>query len=206
MVNARVLIVPLLVGLVIIPFAEGGTYVTGLTFVVRDAGEAGTLVDSGGVVCRASTGSGVGGGCIPWSTLGLGESSVLVTDEVNGTAVAYQACIDNDGNGICGGEPAAFGCDDQIFFSHSDGGSFFNPLGPLPTSFSPGCGGGYPGWVVFLCTGAHNDSSGPHSHPASAGSMSGTTSGTGYGNFCGGGTGGAGAGANVTGKPYLVVP
>ena len=174
-------------------------YVAGGTAVVRSDGEA--LADNGALVCSTSMGVGVGGGCIRWAAA-AGLTSVLVTDRAAGDVVAYQVCIDNNGDSICGGiqDPR---CPDQQFFSHADGGAFFNPLGPLPTAFLPGCAGGFPGWVVFLCTGAHEDSSGSHSHAATTGSVLAWPKGTGYGNFCGANGEGTAAEPTVA-KAYVV--
>ncbi len=169
-----------------------GNYVTGGTAVAKQSGQP-PAADSGALACNAADGSGVGGACVPF---GPGDS-VLVNDTANGTGVAFQVCLDNDGDGVCTSPDVSQPCPDQIFFSHDDAGNFFNPLGPLPPSFLPGCpGGAWPGYVVFICQGAHvagaaspispiADASG-HVHPATTGTASLTTGGTGFGTFCGG--------------------
>jgi hypothetical protein len=167
-----------------------GTYVAGGTFVVK--AEVGTLLDNGGVVCEGTDGDGVGGGCLLFPSEGREGGFVGVLDDEAGTDVAFQVCIDNDGDGICGGpQPADGRCFDQIFFSHDDEGRFFNPLGPLPTSFLEGCAGGFPGYVVLLCQGAHEAGGAAHTHTLTGGSIKLMGSGSGYGDFCGGANGGA---------------
>lgn len=163
------------------PFDE---YVGGGVVVVRDAEQQGTVVDDGLVVCnKTDPQPSLGGGCVlfgPWE-------AILVTDNVVGTAVAFQVCIDNNGDSKCSGrgsEPGTGFCSDDLLFSHDDAGFFYNPLGPLPQGFRPGCPGGpWPGYVVFLCEGVHNTGT-PHAHPAFGGSISGAPAGTGFGNFC----------------------
>lgn len=177
--------------------ADADPYTGALTFVARTNGFV--PADNGVVVCDPGTG-GAGGACIAWDGA---SDSVLVSDVLAGLDVAYQVCVDNDGDGVCvERSPLLPGCDDQIFFSHADGGAFFNPLGPLPTSFLPGCPGGFPGWVVFLCTGVHDDGA-AHTHDATDGTVVGTTGGTGYGNFCGGGNA-TGERNNTAAKAYIV--
>ena len=174
-------------------------YVAGGTAVVRADGDA--AADNGALVCSSSAGAGVGGGCIAWAAA-KGLDSVLVTDAASGKLVAYQVCIDNNGDSVCGGiqDPR---CPDQQFFSHADGGPFFNPLGPLPTAFLRGCPGGFPGWVVFLCTGAHDDATGTHSHAATTGTIVAWPHGSGYGNFCGANGEGTSAEPTVA-KAYVI--
>ena len=90
---------------------------------------------------------------------------------------------------MCGGpRTGADGCADEIFFSHNDAGHFFNPLGPLPQGFKPGCPGGpFPGYIVFICDGVHAvQGQPPHAHIAPKGEITLTTGGTGFGDFCGG--------------------
>lgn len=170
----------------------------------------GPLVDSGVITCmKAKPVPSIGGGCVPF---GVGNS-ILVTDMNAGLEVAYQVCLDNNGDGSCSlttpaarvaagacvvvgtsttceREAADIGlpsgpCDDELFFSHSDDGAFHNPLGPLPTDFKDGCpGGSWRGYVVILCEGVHATAA-PHVHPVVAGSITATTGGTGYGTFCG---------------------
>lgn len=156
-------------------------YVGGGTVVVKEQGQP-AAVDSGAVVC-GSNGAAIGGGCIPFGPW----KSIFVNDAVKGSSVAFQVCIDNDGDGKCAlGEGQA--CGDRQYFSHDDNGAFFNPLGPLPQGFTPGCpGGAWKGYVVFLCEGAHipvRPPGPPHAHPATTGTIAGTLAGTGYGNFC----------------------
>jgi hypothetical protein len=163
--------------------------------VVKSAGEP-AAVDDGAVVCSTS-GPSIGGGCLPFS------GGVLVNDAVLGSAVAFQVCIDNNGDGICGGGgggAAGDACGDQLFFSHSDDGRFHNALGPLPTTFLRGCGGGgWSGYIVFLCNAVHNAGA-PHEHAPTTGTMTATTGGTGeFGDFCAPHPGQAGPG-----KRYVV--
>lgn len=178
-----------------------GTYAAGGTAVVKSDGT--TFADAGALTCSASTGAGVGGACISWANA-AGMDSVLVND-ATGSNVAYQVCVDNDGDGTCSAISLTGACNDRIFFSHADGGVFFNPLGPLPTSFDAGCPGGFPGWLVFLCTGVHSDAAaGPHQHAATVGAVGPVTGGTGYGDFCSGADPANGSGAGV--KAYVVTP
>lgn len=160
------------------------------TAVVRTGGATGTpsTLDVGVVVCNP-TGWSVGGGCISWNGR---DDAIHVLDAAG--EVAYQVCVDNDGNGYCQTN-CCTPCGDDIFFSHADGGEFFNPLGPLPTKFRAGCPGGFPGWVVFVCAGVHEDQTGPHSHSAGPGVILPTQGGMGLGgNFCE---------TETPGKPYL---
>lgn len=178
-------------------------YIGGGTFVART--QFGTLVDDGGVICQGSAGDGIGGGCLPFPTDGQ-EGFVGVLDDAAGKAVAFQVCIDNDGDGICGGPGRADGtCADDISFSHTDDGRFFNALGPLPTSFLRGCRGGFPGYVVLLCAGAHEVEGSAHSHAVTQGKIALRPTGSGFGDFCGGGGSGGAAGPNVAAKAYRVV-
>lgn len=181
------------------------------TFVLDPAGT--TVVDNGGVVCYGATGDGVGGGCLPFPAGGREGGFVKVVDDDAGAAVAFQVCIDNSGDGICGGPQPSDGlCRDQIFFSHDDAGKFFNPLGPLPTSFAPDCGtGAFRGYVVLLCTGVHQPvgaagPGAPHTHQATRGKILPASDGSGYGDFCGGGgQGGSTGNADAVAKAYRVV-
>lgn len=180
-------------------------YTAGGTFVVKSGGL--TVVDNGGVVCDGLTGSGVGGGCLPFPILDPAASGAFigVTDDAAGAHVAFQVCIDNNGDGVCGGLQPDGVCVDQIFFSHADGGAFFNPLGPLPTRTLDGCAGAFQGYVVLLCQGEHNDpQAGPHSHAVTQGTIAFAPDGSGYGDFCGGG-GAAGGGSPAAAKAYTVV-
>ena len=162
-------------------FLGGGRYVAGGTTVVRNNGEPTT--DEGSVVCDNGKGVGAGGFCLPF---GSGDA-IAVSDDALGPDVAYQVCVDNNGDGFCTSPDFDQNCPDQIAFSHDDGGTFFNPLGPLPTGFLPGCSGGaWNGYVVFLCQGVHADTGSGHSHQATTGEGKVTTGGEGLGTFCGG--------------------
>lgn len=159
------------------PAAQSERYTAGATFVARTGS---TLFDNGFVACHGNAGE--GGACVPW---GAGDS-ILVVDDSLGEDVAFQACVDNDGDRICsqGASLVLPGCEDDIYFSHSDGGVFHNPVGPMRTSFRAGCPGGFPGYVVFLCSGVHQDLSGPHVHQVTTGMMEIASGGEGSGNFC----------------------
>ena len=159
--------------------ADSATYVSGGTVVTRVAGQP--VVDQGFVVCNDGANAGIGGFCVGFG----GGDSVHVLDQVAGENVAFQACIDNNGDGLCT-TPDFGACADVTFFSHDDDGSFKNPVGPMPTGFAPGCSGGFPGYVVFLCEGAHATGIDPHTHTAGAGTGSVTSGGEGSGSFCGG--------------------
>lgn len=158
------------------------SYVAGGTLVVKEQSQP-AAVDSGALACT-DDGLGIGGGCIPFGPW----DSIRVQDAVSGLKVAFQVCIDNDGDGQCAGEQQGGACSDDQFFSHHDDGRFFNPLGPLPKGFKTGCpGGAWQGYVVFLCEGVHvpvRPPGPPHGHAATEGSISGALDGTGYGNFC----------------------
>lgn len=183
-------------------------YLAGGTFVVKT--EQATILDNGGVICQGTNGDGIGGGCLPFPTNGREGGFVRVHDNGAGARVAFQVCIDNNGDGICGGPQLNERCPDQIFFSHDDEGRFFNPLGPLPTSRLRECpGSGHNGYVVLLCQGAHEVGATAHTHSLSAGSIGLALSGSGYGDFCGGGFGGGTGGpagvVNAAAKAYRVV-
>ncbi len=163
-------------------------YVGGATAVVRSGDQ--TPVDEGTVVCDPD-GESLGGACVPFSEAGP-DPFVLVLDDILGEQVAFQVCIDNDGDGSCAWDPEA-PCGDDVYFSHDDDGNFHNPLGPLPTGFRPGCAGngGFPGYVVFLCQGAHvPEGDASHVHPATSGTVSSLDSAgppnAGLGDFCAG--------------------
>ena len=196
-----------LLGLATILLLSGSAlsgYTGGGTFVAKTP--LGTVVDNGGAICQGTAGDGIGGGCLPFPGEGR-EGFVGVMDDSAGKEVAFQVCIDNNGDGICGGPQNDGRCFDQIFFSHADDGKFFNPLGPLPTSFLSGCGAGaHNGYVVLLCSGEHVDATGPHTHAPRTGTISLTASGSGYGDFCGGGaSGGAANPVNTVAKAYKVI-
>jgi hypothetical protein len=184
-------VLALILGLVSTAPSGADTYVAGSTAVVRSS-PGGTVADSGFVLCADSPAPSEGGACIPWSA---GGSAIKVVDAVNGTNVAFQVCVDNDGNQQCGGTPAIAGCDDFLVFSHFDDGSFSNPLS-APTSFKSGCPGGFRGWVVILCQGAHAAGT-PHTHEVTEGTVTSVGSGGPSGQFCG-------APPGVPGKPYFL--
>ena len=176
--------------------APSATYLAGGTVVAKEQGRP-PAADEGAVVCLPLdvTGNnlGAGGGCVAFG------KSVRVTDVRYGTAVPFQVCVDNDGDGVCT-SPDFGSCADQVFFSHDDNGANHNPLGPLPGGFAPGCpGGAWHGYVVYLCNGVHT-AGGAHAHPATAGTIESlAVPGTGYGTFCGG------VEKNQSNKPYVVV-
>ncbi|HVF74864.1 MAG TPA: hypothetical protein VM938_07430 [Acidimicrobiales bacterium] len=174
-----------ILGLAVGP-APADTYVSGTTFVARGANT--TAADIGLVQCSPTPAPSTGGACIPWSG---GGGGIEVVDAVNGHDVAFQVCVDNDGDGFCGGLPLVAGCDDFIVFSHFDNGSFSNPLA-APTAFKSGCPGGFRGWVVFLCQGAHVDTT-PHTHEVTTGTITAAGGGGPSGTFCG----------TPLGKPYI---
>lgn len=172
------------------------TYVSATTAVVKEAGQQ-PILDDGGTICnKGNPNPSLGGGCVlfgPWD-------SIHVSDSALGDNVAFQVCIDNNGDSVCGG--GNFGptgqCFDEIFFSHDDAGNFYNPLGPLPQSFRFGCTGGpWPGYVVMLCSGVHNAGL-AHAHSTTTGSITGTSGGTGFGDFCN-------PGESAPPKPYFVL-
>ena len=206
--NLRTLSGLLLVTLLAASPALAG-YVGGGTFVVKT--QFGTIVDNGGVVCQGTNGDGVGGGCLPFPDASSGREGgfVRVADGSAGHEVAFQVCIDNNGDGICGGPQTEGPCRDQIFFSHDDQGRFFNPLGPLPTSRLRECtqNGGHNGYVVLLCQGAHEVNGSSHTHSLSSGSIGLADLGEGYGDFCGGGFGGGTPTGfvNAAAKAYQVI-
>ena len=177
------------------------SYTAGGTAVVKQAGQP-RAADEGVMACSATTGQGIGGACISFGH----KDSILVTDAVAGRDVAFQVCIDNNGDGRCVSPSFDRQCPDQIFFSHEDGGRFFNPLGPLPTSWKDGCPGGpFKGYVIFICNGVHEGAASgasepPHVHPASTGTAMLTGEGTGFGNFCGG------AEQSPSDKGYTITP
>lgn len=181
----------MMLALVVPGVSSADPYISGGTAVYRENGN--TQADDGGAVCITDAGTGIGGACLPF---GEQNGAVGVVDAVSGTDVAFQVCIDNNGDGRCtdfGQKNTGEGCLDQVFFSHGDDGRFFNPLGPLPTSRAPGCNPttGWNGYVVFVCEGVHVVPNGsanggpPHVHPATTGTISNEPAGTGYGNFCG---------------------
>ena len=155
---------------------HAGTY-TGSAVVVTRAGGT-TAVDNGVVTCEPFSGDGKGGSCIPFSG---SYDSISVVDVSLGTGIAFGVCIDNNQDRNCGGQRATDPCQDQQFFSHRDDGGFDNPLGSLPTSLASGCPptpGGFNGYIIFICSGAH-DAPTAHIHDANSGTVSGTTGGTG---------------------------
>jgi hypothetical protein len=198
--------------------ADGERYEGGGTVAVAKINGV-TVIDNGAAICRPG-GASTGGACVGFADVepgsdGRGQSVYLgVLDDAQGADVAFQVCIDNNGDGVCGGpDGAGFQrCGDDQFFSHDDEGRFFNPLGPLPNSFRQDCPGSssHAGFVVFLCTGVHSsDGTDAHAHTVTDGTAKTVVSDDAtpsYGNFCGGG-GGAGIpvnGAVLQAKPYTV--
>lgn len=188
----------------VVAYTEGGT------FVVKAEGV--TVVDDGAVICRGLGGNGVGGGCLPLPLPGTTREGgfVAVVDDAAGLDVAFQVCLDNNGDGVCGGpQPVDGRCRDQIFFSHAEGGRFFNALGPLPTTTLKDCPKAFQGYVVLLCQGVHDTAeAGPHQHDVTSGRIFATNSGSGFGDFCGGNGGGAAGPAgfvDAAAKAYRVV-
>ena len=169
--------------------AGEGRYISAGVAVARADGN--TPVDNGAVVCDDGNGVGVGGVCLPFG----GGNAISVVDDVLGEAVALQVCVDNNGDNVCTPNDPDPYCADDVVFSHDDDGSFYNPVGPVPTGFRPGCpGGGWNGYVVYLCDGAHAVSADVHAHPATTGIATVTSGGEGLGTFCGG--------PSLIGKPY----
>ncbi|HVF06311.1 MAG TPA: hypothetical protein VNA20_15825 [Frankiaceae bacterium] len=159
---------------------SGARYLSGGTAASRQNGK--TVVDEGSVVCNNGDNVGVGGFCTSFG----GGNAMAVFDAAAGTDVAFQVCVDNNGDGICT-SPDFGTCADRVFFSHADNGAFYNPVGPLPAGFDPGCGArAWQGYVVFLCEGTHIEGITPHAHPATTGTGRVTTGGEGLGTFCGG--------------------
>lgn len=164
-----------------------------------------TALDNGAVVCRDADGdgiheSGVGGTCLRFDEMGAANALHAHDDAVRDGNLAFQACVDNSGDGVCSGDgergaydPAV--CADRIFFSHSTSGFTVNPLGVGPASaraFFEACGAkGFPGFIVILCAGAHDNALGtdPHAHRATTGVVTpATAQSVGGGNYCGGAT------------------
>jgi hypothetical protein len=157
-------------------------YTAGTTLVVKEQFSP-PRVDDGVVVCTSS-GVSVGGGCLPFGPF----SGIAVNDAMAGTTVAYQVCIDNNGDRACTFDRQD-PCADDLYFSHDDDGNFFLPVGPLRQGFRPGCnpGGAFPGYIVFLCQAVHvprEPPGPPHSHLATQGTITGVQGGAGSGNFC----------------------
>lgn len=170
-----------------------------------DATGAGQLIlaDNGAVTCTntdftGGAASGLGGVCIPFGQ--LGGDSVYVQDDTHGTNLAFQVCVDNNGDGICTGNSESFlnlnGCaNDMIVFSHeSSSGVFHNPLWIPPyfettwNSCNPGFTLAFAGYIVILCAGV-DSSPVVHQHEVDQGRVFGvTTGGGGHGTFCGGPT------------------
>lgn len=139
-----------------------------------------TAVDNGVVYCDAGDGVGSGGVCLPFA-----GDAVRVVDDLQQEEIAFQVCVDNDGDGLC--FPNGIGaCADDIAFSHDDAGNFFNPVGPLVPGFRAGCPGGpWRGYVVFLCEGVHSPPGDAHVHPTTTGTATVAGGGEGLGTFCG---------------------
>lgn len=182
-------------------YAGAGTVVT--SFELGTGTARIEALDNGAVVCRDADRdgfyeSGSGGVCIPFEQ--LGGDAVYVHDEtVPDRELSFQVCVDNNGDGVCSGdgERGAYQpgiCNDRIYFSHSSFGGNVNPLFVNPAntkSYWAACNkGGFPGYVVIVCAGAHNDFGGgnPHTHQATRGVVTGAFLGgnTGGGDFCGG--------------------
>lgn len=190
--------------------ADGGFTYHGPGVVVADEGGS-TFVDNGAVVCEDTDGDGVheqgqGGVCIPFNAASPISSNpaIHVSDDLVGEDVAFQVCVDNDGDGRCGFRTKEVGgvakelpgndpgCFDEIRFSHGDDESNINPLS-VPDGFQDGCAdnGGFAGWVVMICAGAHAPTDhGSHPHEATDGTvqLTSVSSKTGQGDFCGGPT------------------
>ncbi|HEX2021828.1 MAG TPA: hypothetical protein VHH36_03895, partial [Candidatus Thermoplasmatota archaeon] len=112
-----------------------------------------TVADNGAVACIDADDdgdheSGRGGACIAFED--VSGDSLLVTDDEHGTDIAFQVCVDVNGDGICGlvgggdangdgipdvfadndgdGVPDGFNapCSDRLVFSHGSGGDFSN--------------------------------------------------------------------------------
>lgn len=159
-----------------VPAAER-TYVTGGRPAAPTVqSQAGAVTCAEEAVIR--TDSGIGGACVPFperaNTSDLG-GFVEVVDAESGKQVMFQVCIDNDGDDLCSSE-ASGECQDQIWLSHADDGTFHNPIGPLPGGFRDECdGGSFDGYVVILCQGRHDPSGGAaHEHLATTGTVNAT--------------------------------
>lgn len=191
-------------------------YTTGGTVVVKQQGQSPDL-DQGFVRCDLEGGNNIGGACLSFApnidpNFPDNDGAILVNDDGFKQLIAFQVCVDNNGDYLCtsGGDPTSDPCADFVAFSHSDRGDFFNPLGPLPTSRvnQAACnpsGGGWNGYVVFICQGVHSGFSSygepeQHAHPSTNGtikSAKGGGFGVGLGDFCGG------TRELVVEKPYL---
>lgn len=180
-------------------YTGAGTVVTSLDYGTGRV----TALDNGAVVCRDANGdgfheSGQGGVCIPFGQLG-GDAVYVHDANIPDSQLSFQVCIDNNGDGICSGngENGAYNpgvCADRIYFSHSSFGGNANPLYVNPVStknFHSTCNrGGFPGYIVIVCAGVHNNRSGtaPHLHEATTGTVTPAFLGgnTGSGDYCGG--------------------
>lgn len=192
-------------------YAGPGSIVTSFSFVPGNEAQA-TFVDNGAVVCEDTNGDGIydsgrGGTCIPFANMGY-DDSIYVVDALENENVAYQVCVDMNGDGVCGIDAAngTIGfCRDAIFFSHSSfTGGFDNPMyvdTPGLASQQAMCGGsgGFQGYVVILCAGAHQTFGDPdgHTHEATIGQVY-TTFGASkpHGDYCG---------SPVAAKAYRVI-
>ena len=179
-----------------------GTIVLGVnTNDLLGNGDTLILADNGAVTCTntdfaGGNAAGLGGICIPFNE--LVHDSVYVEDDLYGsTNLAFQVCVDNNGDSICTGNGESFfnlgGCSDLIAFSHdSQTGLFHNPLW-IPPWFEiqwSWCnpGNAFPGYIVIVCAGVDTFPT-PHQHDAGNGRIYNVqTGGTGHGNFCGGPT------------------
>lgn len=166
-----------------------------------------TVLDSGAVVCRSSaTAAGSGGNCVPFGAVSGTNNALAVTEDCSNACVpnvlTFQVCVDNNGDGICKGlqdisddrpmsQPP--NCSfDSIFYSHSTTTTRNRDPLYIPAwaqTFWQGCGGvGYPGYVVIVCAGAHNNKAGslPHTHTATLGNIApASTTDLTSGNYCG---------------------
>lgn len=137
-----------------------------------------TFVDNGAIVCEDVDGDGIyekgrGGTCISFAQFhATGMDSILVEDALAYRDVAFQVCVDANGDGVCGdgffNDPFATGCRDIIYFSHSSfTGGYSNPM-YMPywaEQHFYNCGyGGFPGYIVILCAGAHQTQGDPTGH------------------------------------------
>lgn len=177
-----------------------GTLVAAFSAASPGAEASATFVDNGAVVCEDTDGDGTydkgnGGLCIHfWEMRG---DSILVEDALAYRDVAFQVCVDANGDGICGSsafsDPLGLsGCRDALVFSHNGfNGGFDNPM-YLPSFLEQAywqCGGlGFPGYIVIICAGAHQTFGDPdgHTHTVAFGQVYSTYEGTWpKGDYCG---------------------
>lgn len=180
----------LALGALVATTAQADVVVGGGTVVVKQQGQ-GPAADNGTLACEPNSGVGVGGACLDFTP----GKFVEVLDALNGHNVAFQVCIDANGDGVCTDDKSDQNpCRDRVFFSHDDAGIFHNPLGPLPASMPCGPTGAWNGYVVFLCEGVHvtggsagAPGAGGHTHETTVSTVSnaGPLEPSGYGDFCG---------------------